>query len=371
MPIVAGPHNARMSTAPAPLAWDLFCRVIDNHGDLGVCWRLARALAALGDRVELVVDDASALAWMAPQGAPGVTLRRWDDPPHRPGDVVVEAFGCDPPTDFVQRMANAVRPPVWINLEYLSAEAYVERSHGLPSPQRNGLSKWFFYPGFNARTGGLIRDLELPDDATQAAARGWLVDRGWLASAEHTAVSLFCYDNPALAGLLAWLEVMAHERPTTLLATPGFAQRQVATLRDAGWTEPPGLTVVDLPWLKQIEFDRLLASCQLNLVRGEDSLVRAIWAGRPFVWQLYPQRDQAHHAKLEAFLAAADLPDDVRAIQRHWNGLTAVPASPSWPDLAPWAQSALLWRQRLAEGPELTGRLRDFVLARRKPRESP
>ena len=32
------------------MLWDLFCRVIDNHGDLGVCWRLARDLAARGER---------------------------------------------------------------------------------------------------------------------------------------------------------------------------------------------------------------------------------------------------------------------------------------------------------------------------------
>jgi hypothetical protein len=23
------------------LHWDIFCRVIDNFGDIGVCWRLA------------------------------------------------------------------------------------------------------------------------------------------------------------------------------------------------------------------------------------------------------------------------------------------------------------------------------------------
>jgi len=52
--------------------WDLFCRVVDNFGDIGVCWRLAADLATRGDAVRLWCDDASALAWMAPDGAPGV-----------------------------------------------------------------------------------------------------------------------------------------------------------------------------------------------------------------------------------------------------------------------------------------------------------
>jgi uncharacterized repeat protein (TIGR03837 family) len=361
-----------MPVATAPLVWDLFCRVIDNHGDIGVCWRLARALAAQGDRVELVVDDASALAWMAPLGAPGVNLRPWHEPPLAPGDVAIEAFGCDPPAAYVQRMAEACVPPVWINLEYLSAEPYVERSHGLRSPQRNGLIKWFFYPGFSDATGGLIRDLTLPDDAAQEQAKAWLVERGWLAHAEHTAVSLFCYDNAGLPSLLDALARQAQVQPMTLLVTPGHAQRQLAALRAAGWAAAPGLRLVELPWLPQSDYDCLLAGCEINLVRGEDSLVRAIWAGRPFLWQLYPQHDLAHHAKLDAFLAQTGLPDDARAWFRHWNGVAPAPASAlAWPAGERWAESTAALRQRLAAGPELTKRLRDFVHARLEPRESP
>ena len=136
--------------------WDLFCRVVDNFGDVGVCWRLARDLASRGEQVRLVIDDPSALAWMAPGGAPGVQVLPWPGPA-APRDVVIEAFGCDPPPAFVEAMARRSPAPVWINLEYLSAEAYVDRSHGLPSPQRNGLVKWFYFPGFTARTGGLLR----------------------------------------------------------------------------------------------------------------------------------------------------------------------------------------------------------------------
>src|SRR5438132_9646043 len=116
------------------LLWDLFCRVVDNFGDIGVCWRAAADLASRGERVRLWVDDPGALAWMAPQGRPGVEVITWhataaDEA--TPGDVVIEAFGCQLPDAFVSRMAQADRAPVWINLEYLSAEAYVARSHRL------------------------------------------------------------------------------------------------------------------------------------------------------------------------------------------------------------------------------------------------
>ena len=167
-------------------SWDLFCRVIDNHGDVGVCWRLAAALAARGERVRLWVDDASALRWMAPAGAVGVTLLKWpgDDAAITPADIVIEAFGCELPSTFIAAMSALPRQPVWINLEYLSAEAFVERSHGLMSPQLSGpgagLLKWFFYPGFTARTGGLIREVGLEHLQESFDRRRWLATLGAL-----------------------------------------------------------------------------------------------------------------------------------------------------------------------------------------------
>jgi uncharacterized repeat protein (TIGR03837 family) len=362
--------------------WDLFCRVIDNHGDLGVCWRLARRLAALGRRVRLWVDDATALGWMAPGGAAGVELRPWLDPApdERPGDVVVEAFGCDPPPGFVGRMAAAAVPPVWINLEYLSAEAYVERSHGLPSPQSAGpgagLVKWFFYPGFTRATGGLLREpgLERERDAFEPAP--WLASIGVSVRPAARRISLFCYEPaPALAEALeSW-----SAEPTELLVTPGPATRQVAERLGVegrpGTAAPRGaLQAHFLPWLAQPDYDRLLWSCALNHVRGEDSLVRALWAARPFVWQLYPQKDGAHLAKLEAFLdlylADADVDAaTAAALRRHcraWNGAPNPPAAAvGEPDPDRWRAMAVARSAALAaaatQGGDLAQRLCDFA----------
>lgn len=366
-----------------PWHWNVFCRVVDNHGDLGVCWRLSRRLVALGQRVTLWVDDAAALAWMAPGGAPGITLRPWpvgvhDDPDAALGDVVVEAFGCDPPPGFVARMAAAARPPAWINLEYLSAEDYALRSHGLPSPQFAGpgcgLTKWFFYPGFAPESGGLLLEPGLVEARDAFDAEDWLAMLGIEADAGVRRVSLFCYAQPALAAALAgW-----RSTPTQLLVTPGPAAAQVAAW--LGCDPAPGqrhrrdaLDVHFLPWLPQPEFDRLLWACDLNHVRGEDSLVRALWAGRPLLWQLYPQHDGAHAAKLEAFLAvylqgAEDgLAAALAAAFRRWNGLPTAPAPP--PDAAAWQAHAATRAKALQAQTETHGdlgsRLYRFVAARR------
>lgn len=317
--------------------WDLFCRVVDNLGDVGVCWRLARDLAGRGEHVRLVIDDVSALSWMAPAGSPGVQVLPWPGP-DLPADVVIEAFGCDPPPAYVEAMARASLPPVWINLEYLSAEAYVERSHGLPSPQPGGLVKWFHFPGFTPRTGGLLRAPGLAAARTAFDRDAWLAVHGVAPRPGERLASLFCYDNAAVPALLRALALA----PTLLLLTPGHAQRQVGAL-------PPGLRTLALPWLTQDDYDRLLWSCELNFVRGEDSLVRAIWAGAPFVWQAYPQHDGAHHAKVDALLARMALTDEVGAFWRAWNGAPGSmhPELPPLPAPGPWRAALGAWRANL------------------------
>ena len=329
--------------------WDLFCRVIDNHGDAGVCWRLARELAQHGHAVRLIMDDTRPLAWMAGSGEPGVEVLPWPGPAD-PGDVVIEAFGCDPPPGFVQAMAAQRPAPVWINLEHLSAQAYVERSHGLPSPQRNGLTKWFYYPGFTARTGGLLRSAGLAQARSRFDGDAWLAASGHARQPGEWVASLFCYDNPLLPQLLADLA----RQPTLLLLTAGEAQRQVTQA-------PAGVRLVRLPLLSQDEFDHLLWSCDLNFVRGEDSLVRAVWAGAPFIWQAYPQHDGAHWSKVEALLDQWSAPAEVAGAWRAWNGM---PGS-HWPHplvRTAWRRATLAWRERLCAQPDLVTQLRAFAL---------
>ncbi len=354
--------------------WDVFCRVIDNHGDLGVCWRLSADLAMRGERVRLWIDDASALRWMAPNGCDGVEVVPWFEQPvdAEPGDAVVEAFGCNPPDAFVARMART-RPPVWVNLEYLSAEDYVERSHGLMSPVMSGpgagLRKWFFYPGFTPRTGGLIREHGLLDRFDAFDKSAWLAAHATTPTPDEHVVSLFCYRHAPVAGLLRLLQ----GRPTLLLVTPGIAAELVnaalpAPLQTGDTTSMGALRVHALPHLTQTAFDELLCSCDLNFVRGEDSFVRAQWAGAPLVWNIYAQDDGVHAEKLDAFLqrySAGAAPDTATAIRQcwhWWNGLNqALPEPSSWAD---WIEVARLWRQQLARQSDLTTALLAYVQAK-------
>lgn len=362
------------------MQWDIFCQVIDNFGDIGVCWRLAHDLAGRGHAVRLWTDDASALAWMAPQGCPGVQVRVWGSalqPKDAPSAVLVEAFGCEPPADFlaatvaqVQRLGQ--KPPVWINLEYLSAEAYVERCHRLPSPvlqgPAQGWTKWFFYPGFTPATGGLLRE---PDLLARQAA----FDRGAWRQAHISVhglapdarwISLFCYEPAGLPALLA--QCQQAQSPTHLLVTPGRAHAAVQAVLPE--VTLPGtlqqLTITPLPAVPQPAFDELLWACDLNFVRGEDSLVRALWAGQPFIWHIYPQHDDAHHAKLEAFLDWLQAPNTLRQFHAVWNGLSNAPLPMlSSATLQEWATCAQTARTRLLEQTDLLTQLLGFCQLQR------
>ena len=385
------------------LRWDIFCRVIDNHGDLGVCWRLCADLAHRGHTLRLWVDDASALAWMAPQGCAGVTVHPWPDTAalqaltqnatFQIGNVVIEAFGCELSEAF-QALMGKDSPPVWINLEYLSAEDYVARSHGLASPVMSGpvrgITKWFFFPGFTSDTGGLLREPDLldahtttlthsvstPSPAPTNQSRQSTFDRtAWLSAlpldkpieANERLISLFCYEPAALPDLLKQLS-QADEH-TRLLVAQGRPSAAVAAATQALHMPSSGLgqlCISQLSYLSQTEFDHLLWACDFNFVRGEDSLVRALWAGQPFVWHLYPQDDLAHHNKLHAFEAALEMPADLRQFHALWNGLETGPLPTlSRTTLGRWRDWSHQVKQRLLAQTDLTSQLVRFVAQKR------
>jgi uncharacterized repeat protein (TIGR03837 family) len=388
--------NPGMRPAPGSLQWDIFCRVIDNFGDIGICWRLAADLAARGHRVRLWADDASALAWMAPGGCAGVQVLHWTTPlaavdldglNDKPGDVLIEAFGCEIAPEFIATSARiscrSGLKPVWINLEYLSAEAYAERNHALPSTlsvaqggPAAGWTKWFFYPGFTPKTGGLLREPDLAQRQAAFDRTAWLAALGIVWQGEKL-LSLFCYEPPALAGLLRELaDTGISDRPVRLLVAAGRAQRAVSSAALAMGLEAPKnsnekglygskygghlLSISYLALLTQADFDHLLWACDLNFVRGEDSVVRALWAGKPLVWQIYPQDDGVHHAKLDAFLDMLHAPPSLRAFHHRWNADTPTPEA-GLADLPAWQKTADDALARLVAQDDLTTRLLQFV----------
>jgi len=302
--------------------WDIFCSVVDNYGDIGVTWRLARQLVAEhGCDVRLWVDDLRAFERMCPeidvqrdqQSQAGVEVRHW--PAEWTGataaDVVIAAFACQLPPDYMEAMAERERPPLWMNLDYLSAEDWVVGCHRLPSVKFKGVQKYFFFPGFRPGTGGLLREAGLLEQRRAfqqdtAAQHQFLHDMGIVPVAGARLISLFAYEN---AGLASWLDVLSTGGHATHLLVPegrilGDVQRWLGAegLAVGDVHQRGALTVQVLPFVRQAQYDRLLWCCDFNAVRGEDSFVRAQWAGRPLLWHIYRQDEDIHLDKLDAFL---------------------------------------------------------------------
>ncbi len=357
------------------LTCDIFCRVVDNYGDIGVTWRLARQLnLEHGLCVRLIVDDLASFVKLVPaidatsreQVIDGVAVVEWLEPIEltTPAVLIIEAFGCDLPATYVSSMARQPIAPVWINLEYLSAEAWVESHHLLPSPHTlHPLTKYFFFPGFTEKTGGLIRENDLPvsrDAAIQPDADATL------------SVFIFAYENcPVEALVLAMgkmgpaLRCHVSEGKVADKLTHWCAY-QAKNASEAA----PVLEFDVVPFVPQVAFDNLLQKHDVLFVRGEDSLVRALWAAKPFVWHIYPQSEDAHWVKLNAFLDlyCRDLPgaasEALRELWRAWNANDGAAIEAAWAgfyaQLAELRRYAKAWSNRQSKLPDLARNLLSF-----------
>lgn len=377
-----------------PKRWDIFCKLVDNFGDIGVCWRLARQLSTEnGFSVRLWIDDPAPLALLCPAFDPlaipcfidGIEINHWNGMGNygEIGDVVVEAFGCELPIEYLDAMEERASPPLWINLEYLSAESWVEACHRLPSPHPSrSLTRFFFFPGFSSGTGGLLREADLGArrvafQADPAAQAGMLAGLGVHEEPPGAIdVSLFAYDHPRLEDLVrAW---SASDQPVCVRVPEGRILPRLGRALGLGGGMAVGdrvrqgaLRVHVLPFVPQPEYDRLLWASDLNFVRGEDSFVRAQWARRPLVWQIYPQHDEIHHAKLEAFMERycegleASAARALRHFWRAWNGVGGAPTLDlAWPEFAAALPAlrahAQVWAEGLEARPDLAAQLVQF-----------
>jgi uncharacterized repeat protein (TIGR03837 family) len=194
---------------------------------------------------------------------------------------------------------------------------------------------------------------------------------------------MFAYEHAPLSALFGQWE---QQETAVIVAVPwGRIVAPVAEYFGADGSIEPGhrfmrgsIEVRILPFVEQPRYDELLWCCDCNFVRGEDSFVRAQWAALPLVWQVYPQAEQAHWRKLEAFLDlyCIGLPRSaataLRAIWRSWNAVddTAAAAGMAWREF--WAHRATLgvhahaWASRLSAHGDLAGKLAQFCSDRVK-----
>ncbi len=355
--------------------WDIFCRVIDNYGDIGVCWRLARQLAnEYPFQVRLWVDELPALIQIWPntlnteqQIVEKVNVRIWYEAfaeDIEPSDVVVEAFACDLPNVYLAAMKRKATAPHWLNLEYLSAEDWVEGCHGLPSthPQL-GLKKIYFFPGFTANTGGLPKEKQLLSDRNafiqdRNAQLEFLQCLNIEPKADELLISLFAYENDAIASLIAaWSQsttpILCLVPASKILPSVNAYLGQNLKVGDE--SNQGSLRLKVIPFLIQTDYDRLLWACDINFIRGEDSFVRAQWAAKPFIWHIYPQDDDIHMAKLDAFLQRYLVglePEAQRSVAQLWHDWNcSKDCAAAWNscllNLQTWQQHTQNWCEKL------------------------
>ena len=368
---------------------DVFCRVVDNYGDIGVTWRLVRQLQREHNwSIRLWVDDLTSFQRLEArvhlhalqQVIEHIEIIHWGYPAPDliPYPIVLCSFSCDLPATYLAQLH--LRPALWLNLEYLSAETWVEGCHGLPSLRGDGLSSYFFFPGFNAKTGGLLRERNLLthrdrwqtdlDGQRQLLARLGVSAEALATLSPDTQaarlLNLFCYPHAPVAQLLEAL--CAESRSSVVLIPQG-----VATELITGRLGPSQQVYIErIPFVSQPEYDQLLGMADLNFVRGEDSVVRALWAGRPLVWQIYPQTEGTHLIKLEAWLEMSGLAQEVKALLRSWN---AAPSDATHfmqhlnhalkqDTYAQWSRQSLTLSHTLAQVPDFAQALHDFCASK-------
>lgn len=340
----------------------LFCYVIDNFGDVGVSWRLACELRArFGAEVVLFIDDKAALAVLAPDAArAGIRIQSWvenasADVDNLPApDLLIETFACRLPENVLQIIRE--NQTLWLNWEYLSAEDWALRTHGMISLQADGFPKYFWQMGFVPESGGLLREphFRLPENRARAGV---------------CRVLWFGYAGAWWADCVAAWQQLGWAMEIDVFGTQ-VAQSLGLT---AGQTRISGsLKIRCQDFVPQADFDALLAQYDVLFVRGEDSFVRAQFSGKPFFWHIYPQEERAHEVKLAAFWrqfhqgeaawwrahqALSDELNGVRTLslaQRvaHWHTL--------WENWADWQAASGRWQMFLWNQSDAITRLRDF-----------
>jgi len=341
---------------------DVFCRVIDNYGDIGVTYRLVRQLCNEHKwSIRLWVDRLASFKKLEPlvstqlarQSINGIDVVRWDEaaPNLDPLDVTIASFSCDLPHFYLTKLHT--HKSLWLNLDYLSAEDWVSGCHALPSLRSDGLSSHFFFPGFSERTGGLLREANLLSQRDN-----WCADRNKqfdfllalgidrpAASAwrDQTAnrpliISLFCYPQADVTGLI---KTLALRNQHALLLVPDGVANELQTC----WHGQ--CQIQRIPFVTQPDYDKILWTADINFVRGEDSMVRAIWAGKPMVWQIYPQDEGAHFIKLDAWIKHVKPGERATKLLHAWNAYGDATDLAESINLALLPDSLVVWREAM------------------------
>lgn len=291
---------------------DIFCNVIDNFGDAGVVYRFAKELKKKEEqkKIRIFLNRYDEFAAINPkidinknsQLIDGIfyLLRESSDLENIiPAEIIIETFGCDINELYLEKINKKT---VILNLEYLSAESWIEDYHKMQSFTSNpNIKKYFFMPGFTEKTGGLIINSDKKEksrDILKEYYSGELENKkiGTIFSYEHNFENLiediFKLKNQYL------LLIMGEKSKESFKIS---MDKEFIQLEE-GYFKKDNLEILFMPFVTQEKYDEIISVTDFNFVRGEESLARAALSGIPFIWHAYLQEDMVHMDKVDAFL---------------------------------------------------------------------
>ena len=310
----------------------VLCRVVDNFGDIGFCWRLSRSLLEVCPNIKLrlVVSDLASFSALdsridaskSVQSVSGIEVLDWNDAEsckkafsETPPRVVLECFQCGRP-DWLEEILFAFgREDIVhiINVEYLTAEDWADEFHCLKSATRSkNVKKVNFMPGFSKKTGGLVLDKSFMSSLSEREYAKSLLQKeaNIEVNDDDFNVVVFSYERdftPVVRALSALAESLAEKKGkrVRVFLTEGKSRKSFLSAIEKEVDEKKAdapFLLTKLPFLTQATWDALLTLCDFNFVRGEDSMARACLCGVPFVWHAYPQEAEWQTVKVNALM---------------------------------------------------------------------
>ena len=278
---------------------DIFCQVIDNYGDVGVAYRLAREFKRVypNKKLRFVINQTEELNLIRKSEDIEIILYKDISKIENSADLIIESFGCEIPKEYMDKALKNAK--LIINLEYFSAEKWVDDFHLQESFLGGNLKKYFFIPGLSEKSGGILLDNEFLERKKKVEAnKEYYLEKFGIKEKYDLIGSVFSYEKN-FGSLIEELKKLG--KKIILLILSEKTQKNFIKYFDNG-NNYDKIKFVKLPFFTYDKYEELLALCDFNLVRGEDSFVRALLLGKPFLWHIYPQDENTHIKKLESFL---------------------------------------------------------------------
>ncbi|WP_427171120.1 elongation factor P maturation arginine rhamnosyltransferase EarP [Fusobacterium nucleatum] len=278
---------------------DIFCEVIDNYGDVGVTYRLAREFKRIypNKKLRFIINQTEELNLI--KKSEDIETISYEDISiiDSFADLIIESFGCVIPKEYMDKALKNSK--IIINLEYFSAEDWVDGFHLQESFLGGNLKKYFFIPGLSQKSGGILLDNDFLERNKKVKKNKEYYLKKFGISGKYDLIgSVFSYEK----NFDYFIEELKKlDKKVLLLILSEKTQKNFIKYFDNN-DNYDKIEIVKLPFFSYDKYEELLALCDFNLVRGEDSFVRALLLGKPFLWHIYPQEENTHIKKLESFL---------------------------------------------------------------------